>query len=144
MECYTGLGILLLAIIAALFFLLKSKNENAGALTKWIAWLVIFIAFISITCMLYNCWRGGCCFGGTGCGNDNSCSMPRSHHGDMMWMEKECGHEDAEMRMAKSHCCMGMGDSTHTEKVFVDESGDTIRIEKKIRVIVDDEKKKDN
>ncbi|HNR18719.1 MAG TPA: hypothetical protein PKN75_07160 [Bacteroidia bacterium] len=120
MECYSGTGILLLAIIAALFFLLKNKNENGNTLLKWVAWLCIVISFICISCMFYNCWYGGCCYNGAGM--EESCSIG-----------KNCGMEE------EFHCCED--DSLQTMRVMIDSEGDTVKIEKHIKVLKETDKK---
>jgi len=135
MDCYSGFGLLLLAIIAALFFILKSKTENGSAMLRWIAWATILIAFISIGCMLRNCLHSGCCSGEGGYENMSSC-----HGGDDMMREEECHHGHHGGKMTKAFCCEG--DSMDKEKVFVDDDGDTIRVEKTIKVITEEGEKK--
>ena len=135
MDCYLGTGMLLLAIIAALFFLLKREKENGSALLKWIALCCITVAFVCIACMFYCCLRSGCCFGGAG--GANNCDSKTECH-----MEKNCGmkeqmrcnhEEEMEEGMMHGSCCED--DSTGTEKVFVNKDRDTVSVEKDIKII---------
>jgi hypothetical protein len=135
MDCYTGTGMLLLVIIAALFFLLKREKENGSALLKWIAWLCITIAFACILCMGYKCLHNGCCTndgkGGSNCGSKTECRMEKNCG---MKEQMRCNHEEGmEEGMMHGSCCED--DSTGTEKVFVNENGDTVKVEKNIKII---------
>lgn len=132
MDCYTGTGMLLLAIIAALFFLLKREKENGSALLKWIAWFCIAVGFVCIACMFYSCLRSGCCFGGAGnCSSNTECRMDKNCG---MKEQMRCNHKDGmNDGMMQSSCCED--DSTGGEKVFVNENGDTVRIEKDMKII---------
>lgn len=131
MDCYIGSGMLLLAIIAALFFLLRCEKENGKAILKWIAWLCILFALLGLLCLGYNCWHSGCCFNGAGCSKGimemSECGWGKSccAKGEMM-----CHDEDATQGM---HCCEE--DSGEIEKTFVNKNGDTVRLQKHIKII---------
>ncbi len=56
MNLYVTISLALLAILAALWYLIKVKNESPGAFFKWSGYLVLIAAVGLLLCLVY---KGG-------------------------------------------------------------------------------------
>lgn len=111
----------LLAIVAGMFLLAKSKTENLGNFFKYVSYFIVLVGFLSLVCIagrgaMRMCGHGGGCgmnrhegmsgrFGDRGMRDNMECQEMMSHHGiGAMGMEGEC-HKGM---MMEGECHKGM------------------------------------
>jgi hypothetical protein len=99
MNLFISIPLVLLAILAALFFLAKVKTENLGAFFKWSGYLVLIAAVGLLMCLML---KGA-----------------RKMKHRMSGADKECMYMEKGMNGGKGKmgACTGMGDCTGMNKM---------------------------
>ncbi len=111
----------LLAIVAGMFLLAKTKSETLGKFFKFVSWFVIIMGFLCIVCLSMRCMKH-CCSREEGhsdkCehykemrgGEGRHCMQGKEESGEM---EEGGGHHDG---MMKGCCKMGKEAGKHCMK----------------------------
>ncbi len=113
MNLYLSIAFTLLALVAGMYLLAKTKAESLGKLFKFISWCVLIVAGLSLLCQL---GRGACrmaCRTGI-CTPSENCmpEMMIEKHVHMNGMKGDCGmhsgcHEMPACRTGGEECCSG-------------------------------------
>ena len=136
----TSISLSLLALVAGMFLLDKTKKEGLGKFFSFISWLVIVVALLILLCSLSRgVWRMSCrhYMGGSleMCRPrmmDEDCCMPMRGRGGMM-DEDHCGGMMGKGKM-KDNCCEEMEEED-------DDDGMEKEIQKEIHIEKDTVKK---
>lgn len=145
---FISLSVTLLVIIAGVHLLAKIRNENLGILSKLIAWLVLVVAILMLSCQLF---KGGKMMrhGGGNWGphhemmmddegGHNKMFIKKFRHGDMegeCMMGGKCAHmENGKCAMKEGkdcpmECCKDSSAKAHCKGM-----------EKEVNVIIEEKK----
>jgi len=107
MNIYLSIAFTLLAAVAGMYLLAKTKTEALGKFFKFISWLVIIVAGLSLLCQLGRAaCRMICCT--DMCPPSENC-MPdmMEKHGHMKGMNGDCKMHSGCCEMSREECCSG-------------------------------------
>ncbi len=110
MNLHLSIAFSLLALVAGMYLLAKTRSENLGKLFSFISWLVVIVAGINLVCQL--AW-GGCMLAcHTGICTPSEHCMPGMMHGGGMHsdcdeMEEGCGEGHGGEMGGHRDCCKG-------------------------------------